>query len=537
MVRAATPPRNLDLEASIVADPDDLGARMVYGDWLQAQGDPRGEWAAIMARVEADPENIRLRSAAIEVLAEHRNEIVGPQAALLAKGYVGWRGGFADEVRIQPTALSRRNLFGFFAHPTYRFVRHIAVGEQHADAIAAIAAAELPLLDEVVACDRLSEAAWILVPALAKLTISKLTLCGMVPTAPMPALRSVTLVADDSADLAERWFVNRGAPNVTRLVVLPGTGDQLMAGILDRMVSALPKLEELLVIGDVEVGEHPRLTRIPSPALYAPTKLSSINWFLSEFRARGRDAIRHAPGAGHILYNVATARLMESHKHARECIPYLDASATLPAAAVAPYQFANAAIAHEQVGELDQAELRAREALLYTPREPNYHAILLDALRRTDRLREAVRALPAAVRALAKPLVYNQRGGTGACLLDCMLVLVQAGKLDDAVGLATKYKHEHDDRHRALMAMIELARGKKGEAKRWFRQAQKADLPIVDHARATLLAADGQLAEARAALARAKKANYSEAHWVAVDPLLAATRGKPARNRGARKPR
>src|SRR5262245_51595688 len=40
---ATGPAHNAKLEAAIAADPDDADAYLVYADWLQAQGDPRGE--------------------------------------------------------------------------------------------------------------------------------------------------------------------------------------------------------------------------------------------------------------------------------------------------------------------------------------------------------------------------------------------------------------------------------------------------------------------------------------------------------------
>src|SRR5688572_17110671 len=48
-LRAGPPPtarpveRNLELEAVIAADPDAVEPYLVYADWLQARGDPRGE--------------------------------------------------------------------------------------------------------------------------------------------------------------------------------------------------------------------------------------------------------------------------------------------------------------------------------------------------------------------------------------------------------------------------------------------------------------------------------------------------------------
>ena len=33
-----------DLLAAIAAEPDAIEPRLIYGDWLQARNDPRGEW-------------------------------------------------------------------------------------------------------------------------------------------------------------------------------------------------------------------------------------------------------------------------------------------------------------------------------------------------------------------------------------------------------------------------------------------------------------------------------------------------------------
>ena len=39
--------RNPELEQAILANPDDEAAYEVYADWLQGEGDPRGELAAV----------------------------------------------------------------------------------------------------------------------------------------------------------------------------------------------------------------------------------------------------------------------------------------------------------------------------------------------------------------------------------------------------------------------------------------------------------------------------------------------------------
>ncbi|MFP2905162.1 TIGR02996 domain-containing protein [Pyxidicoccus sp. 3LFB2] len=44
--------RHPELEAAILRDPDDVDAYLVYGDWLQLQGDPRGELIMLMHELE-----------------------------------------------------------------------------------------------------------------------------------------------------------------------------------------------------------------------------------------------------------------------------------------------------------------------------------------------------------------------------------------------------------------------------------------------------------------------------------------------------
>ena len=48
--RTAAPGAAAELEEAIFADPDDLDAWAVYGDWLQEQGDPRGEVVSLEIR-------------------------------------------------------------------------------------------------------------------------------------------------------------------------------------------------------------------------------------------------------------------------------------------------------------------------------------------------------------------------------------------------------------------------------------------------------------------------------------------------------
>lgn len=103
---------NPDLEQAIHADPNDLDAWAVYGDWLQEQGDPRGELIGLevaKARGQKLPGSGARREA---ILQENHDAWVGP---VLAKTLaddeakdegileVEWKFGFLSRVRITTT--------------------------------------------------------------------------------------------------------------------------------------------------------------------------------------------------------------------------------------------------------------------------------------------------------------------------------------------------------------------------------------------------------------------------------------------------
>lgn len=51
-----------ELLAAIIEAPDDDAPRLVYADWLQAQGDPRGEFIQLQCQLAATPEDERRRA-------------------------------------------------------------------------------------------------------------------------------------------------------------------------------------------------------------------------------------------------------------------------------------------------------------------------------------------------------------------------------------------------------------------------------------------------------------------------------------------
>ena len=101
--QAAVAAVNPQLEAAIVKDPTD-DALAVYADWLQEQGDIRGELAALQAK----PADKKLSKAAAKLLWDQRAYFYGPLAiwveekptrvatAVIAK----WRAGWMDSLRL-----------------------------------------------------------------------------------------------------------------------------------------------------------------------------------------------------------------------------------------------------------------------------------------------------------------------------------------------------------------------------------------------------------------------------------------------------
>ena len=142
--------RNRELEARIVAQPDDDEAWSVYADWLESHGDPRGELVALAMRAEAT------RAPKLELIANAR---LSRNAASIAGGLrqifrtgdgelpqgVTWRRGFASALRFDPGTILRplaEAVRAAFADEACAFVREVVIQnslEPIDDAIVALA--------------------------------------------------------------------------------------------------------------------------------------------------------------------------------------------------------------------------------------------------------------------------------------------------------------------------------------------------------------------------------------------------------------
>jgi uncharacterized protein (TIGR02996 family) len=136
-------PANPELERQIIEDPTDPGRCLVYADWLQGQGHPRGELGVIQSSRAARPKDARLARAEQKLFEEHPElaprrlmEVVRKQGKAGPAGdatAVTWENGFIAAARIargaersSPTVCEL--VAELLAHPAARFLRELRIG-------------------------------------------------------------------------------------------------------------------------------------------------------------------------------------------------------------------------------------------------------------------------------------------------------------------------------------------------------------------------------------------------------------------------
>ena len=107
----------------IRAYPDDDAQRLIFADWLDEEGDPRGRFIRVQLALaeidEHDPARKELLTQERELLSAHRAEWEAPFRGL-ATGCV-FRRGFVDEAKVLAREFARHAHEIFAAAP----VRHI----------------------------------------------------------------------------------------------------------------------------------------------------------------------------------------------------------------------------------------------------------------------------------------------------------------------------------------------------------------------------------------------------------------------------
>ncbi len=126
--------RNRDLEQAIEADPYDTSAYSVLGDWLQGQGDPRGELIALQLAGKDGEARALIR--------KHAAHLLGPLAAHqethdgAGRPAFEWRYGFIHGLRLSHNRNADADFEGrlvdvlelVLRHPLGRFVVELAIG-------------------------------------------------------------------------------------------------------------------------------------------------------------------------------------------------------------------------------------------------------------------------------------------------------------------------------------------------------------------------------------------------------------------------
>lgn len=529
--------RNLDLEAAIIEAPEDLAPRMVYGDWLAAQGDPRGPWFALSAAVEAAPLDVRLRSAATEMFHAHGALFLGDGVALRPNAWFGWRGGFLDEIRIHPFAQLRhatRAAKALVHHPHARFTRHVALGNfgrAMPDLLTLLAVADLPLLEAVTLVDArvaTGDPPVDLDRLIDSVPLTRLGAHAVRWSQPMPQLRELHLeLLDPSLALLETTpnleqltldcrectpepvAIARAIhelPRLHTLRVLHCEDVQALVGALtpppaplrriDLSHSALAdvslvmrwpvELELVAIRTRISLDDEARMkaagrrVSITRPALHAwhdlRTDTGEDTWLVHRAKAGDRAGLALVPDGGR--------QLLESAMRQAEARTYdpavMEVCVTLPSAVWHAWPWAVAASARSWHREYALSEAIAREGLMREPTEPNFYAFVTYSLRRQGLLTEAVAEVPRAEAALAQPPPDAHYSGPQLCLIDCMFTLAQSGDYAAALALANRLTSIDDPNIQAVRAICHAATGNGLMARVAYRKAGEATLAYVN---------------------------------------------------------
>lgn len=127
---------NPDIEAALVASPDDLARYEAYGRWLAERGDPRAELILLGCASErsGDPGSHRAREQ--ELLEQQSAELRALAPSLFAHGWqLAWVRGFVRELTLRVSCAqderSREQVKAILTHPHTRFLEKLSLELAH----------------------------------------------------------------------------------------------------------------------------------------------------------------------------------------------------------------------------------------------------------------------------------------------------------------------------------------------------------------------------------------------------------------------
>lgn len=138
---AAPEPSHPDLERQIIEEPTDPGRCLVYADWLQGQGHPRGELGVLQSARASRPDEAALAKAEQKLFDEHP-ELAPPRLTEVLRRprkagedlpSATWENGFLAAARLargseRSPYTVRELLAELLAHPAARFLRELRIG-------------------------------------------------------------------------------------------------------------------------------------------------------------------------------------------------------------------------------------------------------------------------------------------------------------------------------------------------------------------------------------------------------------------------
>jgi len=307
--------RNAGLEAMITADPGNAEGYRMYADWLEQQGDPRGQLIALMLALEARPTDHKLalmtdryRDRIRDYILKGVIDRVGCRIHL-ARGFVNRIEYLQDELAPQ--------LRETLAAPSTRFVTSIQLDDDGTggllDALAVVAESAPPTLQRLVFGGRVSlehlDPIATVLPRLRRLEVfnvhrRQLALSshalGQLVASPFPKLESLHLDLAPSTRLGDLapLFERGDLPNLVEL----GVRSSIDAEIL-RVLAASPLAKQLTSLSlehfrneDIELWRHarPKLPRLQRLAVADP-----YGWGQAELEAYKAEGLTIGYSSGH----------------------------------------------------------------------------------------------------------------------------------------------------------------------------------------------------------------------------------------------
>ncbi|HZI15486.1 MAG TPA: WGR domain-containing protein [Myxococcus sp.] len=142
---------NPELEAAILSNPDNVDAYLVYGDWLQRQGDPRGELIALQhaAMQASGAEATSLKKQVKARIKKYQDVLLGEDLENAedqeALSEVEWHLGFIRKARVGRKDFDAEGevpdiVKALLSHPSARFIQELTIGmadfeENHYDGV------------------------------------------------------------------------------------------------------------------------------------------------------------------------------------------------------------------------------------------------------------------------------------------------------------------------------------------------------------------------------------------------------------------